>query len=345
MFTSIIYFNLRNADTMKIPLFILVICLTTIGTVHVAAQQIQTLTSGNKISIRGLSVVNDNIIWASGSKGSVAKSVDAGKTWEWMTVKNFEQRDFRDIEAFDANTAIIMAISEPANILKTIDGGKSWKIVFTDTTKGMFLDAMDFYDKDNGIVVGDPVNDTVFLAVTNDNGNNWKPLTQTRIKSSEGFFASSGTNIRYAADGSFMMVSGGKKSRLMGPNQPLAIEMILGKESTGANSIALWGDHAVIVGGDFSNDKDTIQNCLVSIDNTHGWVHPSIPPHGYRSCVEYVTRDHLITCGTSGVDISTDGGMNWKLISGESFHVCRKAKKGKAVFLAGSNGKIAKFNW
>jgi len=50
----------------------------------------------------------------------------------------------------------------------------------------------------------------------------------------------------------------------------------------------------------------------------------------------------LITCGTSGVDVSMDGGLNWKLISSEGFHACAKAKKGKAVFLAGKDGRIAK---
>ncbi len=39
-----------------------------------------------------------------------------------MQVKSFEKTDFRDIEAFDATTAIIMAIAEPAYILKTVDG-------------------------------------------------------------------------------------------------------------------------------------------------------------------------------------------------------------------------------
>jgi hypothetical protein len=34
--------------------------------------------------------------------------------------------------------------------------------------------------------------------------------------------------------------------------------------------------------------------------------------------------------------------MNWELIAKDGFHVCQKAKKGKAVFLAGGNGKIAK---
>ncbi len=66
------------------------------------------------------------------------------------------------------------------------------------------------------------------------------------------------------------------------------------------------------------------------------------PPHGYRSCVTFLTPNVLITCGTSGVDISMDGGLNWKLISTESFHVCAKAKKGSAVFLAGKDGRIAK---
>ena len=115
-----------------------------------------------------------------------------------------------------------------------------------------------------------------------------------------------------------------------------------GKESTGANSIAMF-DHRTItvVGGDFANDKDTAGNCALSNDAGQTWIKPQTPPHGYRSCVEYITKNKLITCGTSGVDISNDGGMNWQLISLQSFHVCQKAKKGKAVFLAGANGKIA----
>jgi hypothetical protein len=35
-----------------------------------------------------------------------------------MTVPGFEQREFRDIEAFDANTAVVLAIAEPGQIIK-----------------------------------------------------------------------------------------------------------------------------------------------------------------------------------------------------------------------------------
>ena len=128
------------------------------------AQQIKILTDKEKISLRGLSVVDKNIIWASGSNGQIAKSLNGGKDFEWITVKGYEQKDFRDIEAFDANTAVIMAVDVPAIILKTKDGGKTWKEVFHDDTKGMFLDAMDFTNDGNGIVVGDPINNKLFIA-------------------------------------------------------------------------------------------------------------------------------------------------------------------------------------
>jgi hypothetical protein len=42
------------------------------------------------------------------------------------------------------------------------------------------------------------------------------------------------------------------------------LALIQGKESTGANSIAVFnGRDIVIVGGDFANDKDTTQNCVL----------------------------------------------------------------------------------
>ena len=126
------------------------------------------LQSGTRKSFRGLSVINDQVIWVSGSSGTVGRSIDGGLHVDWMTVPGFEKTDFRDIAAFDDQTAIIMAIAEPAVILKTADAGKSWRTVFKDSTKGMFLDAMDFFDAKKGAVIGDPIHGKFFLAITND---------------------------------------------------------------------------------------------------------------------------------------------------------------------------------
>jgi len=317
---------------------------------------INILDSGRKTSLRGLSVVDDNILWVSGSNGTIARSTNGGKTFEWITVHGYEQRDFRDVEAFNANTALIMAVAEPAVILKTKDGGKTWKKVFEDTTKGMFLDAMDFAeDEKHGIVIGDPIKNYVFLALTEDAGESWK-VSDTRrseykMHDSEAFFAASGTNVKLVWDSiskvtHVFYVSGGKKSRLFIDDKSVELPMHQGEESMGANSIAIdEGNKAIVVGGDFKHDTSSDKNCVITTLNYKkedvDFKNPQTPPHGYRSCVEYITKDKVISCGTSGVDISNDGGTNWESISIQSFHVCQKTKKANKVFLAGANGRIA----
>ena len=316
---------------------------------RIEAQTVELLTSGTKTSIRGLSVVTDDVVWVSGSGGTVGRSIDGGKTWQWTVVPGFEKREFRDIEAFDANSAVIIAIAEPANILRTTDGGKTWTTVFTDTTKGMFLDAMDFYDKNNGIVVGDPIGDTVYLATTSNGGKSWEryPGKSLTVKKGEAFFAASGTNILYNKDGSFIAVSGGTASNLITPSGTKQLPIIQGKETTGANSIARWKNSYMVVGGDFNADSSrTDNNAWFALDKKSSLpvsiLSSANPPHGYRSCVAFISEQELITCGISGVDFTTNRGDDWTQISTVGFHVCQKAKKGKSVFLAGGNGRIAK---
>jgi photosystem II stability/assembly factor-like uncharacterized protein len=310
-----------------------------------SAQHIELLAHEEHSSIRGLSVVSDQVIWVSGSNGTVAKSLDSGKTWEWMTVAHYETRDFRDIEAFNDKEAIILAIAEPAVLLKTKDGGKTWYTVFEDSTKGMFLDAMDFSDRSKGIIVGDPIGGKFFMRSTEDGGESWNstfpgaPLAGT----GEACFAASGTNIVLLQNGNYWLVSGGKMSNFCNGRNKKILPLLQGRESTGANSVANWKEkNYVVTGGDFSSDQDTTGNCAISFDAGINWRKPIVPPHGYRSCVTYLSQTDLICCGTSGVDLSKDGGLHWSLLSTEGFHVCRKAKTGNGVFLAGSKGRIAR---
>jgi hypothetical protein len=158
----------------------------------------------------------------------------------------------------------------------------------------------------------------------------------------EAFFASSGTNLKLA--GKYLIfVSGGLSSRLHYLKEWHELPLLQGKESTGANSIAVNLISGVVVGGDFSKDTVSTGNCvLVDLSKNIQFRLPETGPHGYRSCVIYLTDNVLVACGTSGVDVSKDAGKNWELISKEGFHVVQKAKKGNAVFLAGSNGRIAK---
>ncbi len=311
-----------------------------------AAQTVALLNSGSKASLRGLSVVNDEVVWVSGTGGSVGRSIDGGETWAWTTVKGFEKTDFRDIEAFDKNTAIIMGIADPAYILKTIDGGQNWKIVFKDTTKGMFLDAMEFWNEQSGIVIGDPMGDKIFIARTFDGGENWRGIPAANNPTAdkgEAFFASSGTNVRKLSKQEAVFVSGGLRARLFIRDRKIDLPIIQGKESTGANSVAVKNKKClIVVGGDFNAKDDTTKNCVLTTDGGETFSAPVAGPHGYRSCIEYLGKKNWVSCGLNGVDYSSDEGQHWTWISKVSFHAVRKAKKGNAVYFSGGGGRIGK---
>jgi len=313
------------------------------------AQTVNILDSGRKVSLRGLSVPNDNVVWASGSKGTVARSVDGGNTFEWLTVKDYETRDFRDIAAFNKDTAIVIAVAEPAVILKTVDGGKSWRKVFEDTTKGMFLDAMDFYDDKTGVVIGDPIDGKLFIAFTENNGDSWQsaPMEKRpKVVAGEACFASSGSNIRLLRGNNFLAVTGGTNARLFYNTTGWPLPIMKGTETTGVNAIAVFNRNIAIVGGDFKN-KDRSDSCYLFFDNFTRAVNPRYAVFAdknfsYHSGVTFISSGKIIACGLNGVDISDDNGAHWKNISKESFNAVKKAKNSDAVFLCGSNTKIGR---
>jgi photosystem II stability/assembly factor-like uncharacterized protein len=310
------------------------------------AQQVRLLHSGTKTSLRGLSVVDDKTVWVSGSNGTVGRSLDSGHTWKWMKIKGFDSTDFRDIEAFDATTAIIMGVASPAYILRTVDGGDTWKVMYENKHKDMFLDAMEFWNINSGIVIGDPIDGKFFILRTFDGGITWKdipPQNYPRADSGEACFASSGTNIRALDLKEACFVSGGLRSRLFIRDLTIDLPLLQGTASTGANSIAVKNKKTfMVVGGDFSAKDSTRKNCFITYNAGKTWEAPKTPPAGYRSCVEYLSGKKWITCGLNGVDYTTDNGKTWTYIAKEGYHVCRKAKDGKAVFFAGGNGRIGK---
>jgi hypothetical protein len=306
--------------------------------------KIEIISETKGMSIRGLSVVSDRLFWVSGANGMVGKSINGGENIAWFQVKGFEKADFRDIEAFDENTAIIMAIAEPTYILKTIDGGNTWKIVFENHVKGMFLDAMDFKNSNEGMVVGDAVDGKIFIAKTVDSGNTWLEIEKRPIAiGAEGCFASSGTNILFRKK-DYYFVTGGLNSRFFKNETPKVIPIIQGKESTGANSISISanGKKIIIVGGDFNKKDEMFDHCLISKNGGKSFIKSIEGPFGYRSCVTFISKNKAISCGLSGVDITSNSGLNWLNISKESFHVCGISKKGKIIYFAGANGRIGK---
>lgn len=326
----------------------------------------------SKTSFRGLSVVDDNTIWVSGSRGTFARSVDGGKTFTYTQLKGYEKSDFRDIEAFDDKRAIMMSSGTPAYILKTIDGGLTWKEVYKNTDSAYFLDAMDFWDEQRGILVGDPINGHFVLLETKDGGDTWQELDTTktpRAMEGEAVFAASGTSLRCWGKDEFGFVTGGVTCKLIHKTSNNIIwnpiRFTHGKSSQGAFGIAVnkKARFFYIIGGDYLNEIhffDTVWNgnkYVISEMQSQRYYNRNYTIHceygEYKSGIDFISKNNLLACGTSGVfnfriikdknsvkSIHKNGVA--RKISSESFHVVRKAKKGKAVFLAGPKGKIGK---
>ncbi len=322
-----------------------ILFFATLFCLETQAQKIKTFNSGVTASLRGLSVVSDNIAWISGSNGTVGKTTDGGITWEFNRIKGFEGVDFRDIEAFDGATAIVMGIASPSYILKTTNGGQTWRVVYQNKDSAMFLDAMEFWNEQSGIVIGDPIKGRMFFLRTFDEGETWKEIPEKyrpQVTEGEACFASSGTNIVKLNKEEAIFVTGGKASRLFIRDKIIELPIVQGTESTGANSLAVNKKTVIVVGGDFANPKKYQQNCVISNNMGKKWKEPTTPPKGYRSCVAFIKSKTWVTCGLTGVDISTDNGDNWLSITNASFHACAKAKTGNTVYFCGTNGAIGK---
>ncbi len=106
--------------------------------------------SHTSASLRGIHSVGGGVAWASGTGGTVLRTLDYGKTWQTCpipfagTKDTAEKLDFRGIQAFDANTAIVMSSGpgDQSRLYKTTDGCQTWKLLFTNPDKDGFWDAV-----------------------------------------------------------------------------------------------------------------------------------------------------------------------------------------------------------
>ncbi|WP_114791241.1 YCF48-related protein [Niabella yanshanensis] len=321
----------------------LLLLLAAFAIIQVQAQQVQIVVQGSKTSLRGLSIKGKSI-WVSGSGGTVGRSVDEGETWQWQIIGGYEKTEFRDIEALDEKTAVVMGIASPAYILKTSDGGQNWTKVYENRDSAMFLDAMTFKNAKEGMVVGDPINNKIFVAQTKDGGNSWQPTNQLSLPNAqpgEAFFAASGSNIIWSRLG-YCIVSGGAASRFFTKNKAINLPTTQGQQMTGANGIAAQDNLLLVASGNY-NDRDKRDSAFVySHDGGKTWRLPDIMPAGYRSAVCFTGRNMAITCGITGIDISKDGGRHWKQISKEGFNTCAYDKANNAVYFVGNNGRVGK---
>lgn len=330
---------------VRIVIFITFACASSAVSGQWVKQNVDT-----KASLRGLSVVSQKTIWASGTGGTVIRTVDGGATWKVMTVPGGEKLDFRDIEAFDENTAYILSIGngDSSRIYKTVDGGATWKQQFTGSLKETFFDAIACWDKNNCLAMSDPVGGHYYLIATKD-GKTWAPIVSNKMAANidgEAAFAASGTCLIAHGKSTAYIVSGGNAARVFRSNDRgltwsvVNSPIVSGSSGSGIFSIAMRdAKNGVIVGGNYEKPAENKANLAFTTDGGTTW-RSAKGLDGYRSGVAYVDTKTIVAVGSSGSDMSSDGGKTWKNIDNLNYNSVG-AKGKKAVWAVGAAGHVA----
>jgi len=327
----------------------------------------QMQDSGTTASLRGIDSVDGKVAWASGTEGTVLRTIDSGEHWTKCAVPDAASDgatlDFRGVQAWSANSAIVMSSGKGdlSRLYKTKDGCHTWKLVLKNPDKDGFWDAVKFREG-YGTVLGDPVNGEFQFWSSLDAGDSWVKgpvilkalligvMHHWPIPKSEGVFAASNSALFFDMRQIIFVTGGPNGSRLLlaehialfgnggAGSSVVTLPLAAGSESAGAFSIASsdW-DHWVVVGGDYRRPNDASGTAAYSVNPGGRWHPATTMPHGYRSSVAW-SEDlkAWITAGTNGSDISYDDGKTWTPLDNGNWNAL------SLPFVVGPKGRIAR---
>jgi photosystem II stability/assembly factor-like uncharacterized protein len=314
--------------------------------------------SGTNASLRGVSAVSPAVVWASGAGGAYLRTLDGGATWQSGLVPGAADLDFRGVQALDGQTAWLMSSGpgEKSRIYMTADAGGHWSPLYTNPDAKGFFDAVAFWDARRGVVLGDPVEGQFVILTTGDGGHTWQRRKLPAALPNEGAFAASNSCLR-------VRIVRGEREVWFGTGGPSGARMFHSRDGglhwdvadtplrhdgpgAGIFSLCLASPlRAVAVGGDYGKPADGSANVAVTL-NGRDWVEPAGPhPRGYRSAVAYLPRRKVwIAVGTSGSDISRDGGNSWTPFDSGAYNAIGTGGA-DAAWAVGPGGRIGKLHF
>ncbi len=287
----------------------------------------------DSLSIRALQPLDENRVWFAANQGKVGL-ID-GDTPKLAIIKYSDSLlHFRSIAA-TKEAVFVLSIASPAVLYKIgFNGAEATNIeeVYTETGSEVFYNSMKFWNEEEGIAIGDPMEGCLSIIITRDGGNNWEKLScdkLPKVEKGEVAFAASNSNIAIYGEHAWV-ATGGRNSRVMHSAdkgktwEVFNTPMISGKAMTGIYSIDFWdSENGIVVGGNWENKSFNEKNKAITSDGGKTWklVATGKEP-GYLSSVKYLPGSQgleIAAVGPSGIAYSGDGGEHWKILSEEPF--------------------------
>lgn len=318
-----------------------------------AQLQIHEFSLDTNSHFRGISAVGETVCWFSGSNGSVFRIQYNGREIIDCSPEGYEDLDFRDIQAFTMEEAVIISAGLPAVILKTEDGGKSWKEVYRNEEKGVFFDAMDFWDPRRGIAFSDAQGEDLLIIETRDGGETWTKIPSEnipKVHSGQGGFAASGTCLKAYGQGQVIIGLGGPEATVLlsddyGVNWFKTTAPIdYGEGSKGIFSFDYIDERTVLaVGGDYRADSLSNSCFALSDDGGRSWSNALGLGLGlvgkYRSSIVALDDTIWLAISRTGTSYTVDAGKTWKEYPYQFYST---SKTRYSLWVSGSKGRVGK---
>jgi photosystem II stability/assembly factor-like uncharacterized protein len=308
--------------------------------------------TGSAARLRGLSAVSSTTAWASGSLGTVLRTTDRGATWQQVGPPGTQDLQFRDIEAFDADHAVILSIGPggDSRIYVTADGGQTWALTFVNPDPNAFFDCMTFYNSRRGLALSDPPDGLHFRVIaTDDGGLSWHVTGAQMPEALPGEFAFAASGQCITTDHgrrAWFGTGGAAQARVFrsddgGGSWTMAPTPLNSGPTAGVFALAFRGQqHGLAVGGDFLAETASPDNFARSANGGASWnLLPAAPPE-YRSGATWLDGHTALAVGPSGSDVSTDAGTTWQRFDDGSLDTVDCASP-TACWASGANGRIA----
>lgn len=310
-------------------------------------------------SLRGTAVWGADTVWVSGTGGTVRRSADAGRTWSDVAPPGTGLLDFRDIQLFDADTALVMSAGHGAlsSVYRTADGGATWQRVLQNNDPAVFFNSIAFWDGSRGLLTSDSQDGQLFLLRTLDAGATWTRVGQASLPplvAGEAGFAASGTVVATSGSDLAWIATGGGAARVFHTADAGDTWSVFdtplpgGVASRGIFSVTFRdARRGVIVGGDYLAPEIDAGNAAWSDDGGTTWNLAAPPPGSglpYRSCVQHLGAGRYLAVGhTGGLAFSEDDGRSWSMIDGPAFNTIGYDAESGVGYLAGGEGRVDRF--